>query len=91
MAGKTQRVRVLAFLFAIIFVGAQFHFCAHITSGPSNSHPCPICSATGSVVVPHPPAIARGVTVTPLEVLAEVVPFSIQLPRAVSPRAPPAL
>jgi len=91
MLGKSQRIGVLALLLAVVFLGAQFHFCADLTATPSASHICPVCSAVGSVVATQAPSIAIVPVTVRLEVAPLVVPVSLEVPRATSPRAPPAL
>jgi hypothetical protein len=91
MPGKTHRLSLFAIVLVLIFLGAQLHFCADLTSGSSSSHICPICSAAGSVVVPASPGISPGLSLDRLEFFAVIVLFSIELPHAVSPRAPPVL
>jgi hypothetical protein len=86
-----SRYQLVAVLLGIIFLGAQFHFCADLTSSPSDSHVCPVCSAASSAVAPQSPSIAI-VPVTNRLVVPEVIlAVSAVLPRAISPRAPPAL
>jgi hypothetical protein len=91
MLGKTHRIRVLALLLGIVFLGAQFHFCADLTAAPSASHICPICSTVGSVVATQSPSIAMVPFVNRLEIVPSAVSISSAVPRATSPRAPPAL
>lgn len=91
MLGKAQRIRVLAFLLGIVFLGAQFHFCADLTATPSASHLCPICSTVGSLVATQTPSIAMVPVLNRLEVTPLVVFDLAAAPRATSPRAPPAL
>jgi hypothetical protein len=91
MLGKAQRIRVLAFLLGIVFLGAQFHFCADLTATPSVSHLCPICSTVGSLVATQTPSIAMVPVLNRLEVTPLVVFDLSAAPRATSPRAPPAL
>jgi hypothetical protein len=90
MLGNTQRIRVLALLLGIVFLGAQFHFCADLTATPSASHICPICSTVGSVVATQTPSIAIVPVLDRLEVTPLVVSVFSAVPRATSPRAPPA-
>jgi len=78
-------------LLGIIFLGAQFHFCSDLTAAPSPSHICPICSTTGSVVATQSPSIVIVPVSDRLEVASLVVSVSSAVPRATSPRAPPAL
>ncbi len=91
MQAKTQRIRILALLFGIIFLGAQFHFCADLTAAPSASHICPVCSTAGSVIAPRSPVIAVVPVTNRREIASLVVSISSAVPRATSPRAPPAL
>jgi hypothetical protein len=91
MLGKSQRIRVLALLLGIVFLGAQFHFCADLTATPSASHICPICSTVGSVVATQTPSLAIAPVSHRLEIAPLVVPVFSAVPRATSPRAPPAL
>jgi hypothetical protein len=91
MLGKTRRIRILALLLGIVFLGAQFHFCADLTAAPSASHICPICSAVGSVVATHSPSIAVVPVMNRLEVAPLIISMFSAVPRATSPRAPPAL
>src|SRR5207245_2574152 len=55
MQAETQRIRILALLFGVIFLGVQFHFCTDLTTTPSASHICPVCSTAGSVVATQSP------------------------------------
>jgi len=91
MQSKSHRIRILALFLGVIFLGAQFHFCTDLTVVPSASHICPVCSTAGSVVATSSPSIA----VVPVTNRLEVAPFvgsvSSAVPRARSPRAPPAL
>jgi hypothetical protein len=91
MQAKTQRIRILALLLGIVFLGAQFHFCADLTATPSASHICPICSTVGSVVATQTPSIDIVPVLDRLEVAPLVVSVFSAVPRATSPRAPPAL
>ena len=91
MQSKTQRVRILALLLGVIFMGAQFHFCADLTASPSASHICPVCSTAGSVVATQSPVIAIVPVANRLEVAPTVFSVSSTVPRGTSPRAPPVL
>ena len=77
-------------LFTVIFLTAQFHFCADLTAAPSASHICPICSTVGSVVATQTPSFAIVPVTHRLEAVPLVVLVSLEVPRATSPRAPPA-
>ena len=91
MQAKSHRIRILALLLGVIFLGAQFHFCADLTTAPSASHICPVCSTAASVVATQSPNIAIVPVMNRLEVAPLVVLVSSAVPRATSPRAPPAL
>jgi hypothetical protein len=91
MPGKTYYLRILALLFAVSFLGAQFHYCADVTSAATGSHICPLCSTAGSVIAPQ----AANMLITPvvhrLEVVAVTATPFLAFPRHTSPRAPPSL
>lgn len=91
MQSRTHRIRILALLLGVIFLGAQFHFCKDLTATPSASHICPICSTAGSVVATHSPSIAIVPVTNRLEIASAVISVSFAFPRATSPRAPPSL
>jgi hypothetical protein len=87
----TDRVRVLVLLLGVVFLAAQFHFCADLTVNSSASHFCPTCSTVGPVVATQTPGIAIVPVMNRLEVAPLVVSGVSAVPRAISPRAPPAL
>jgi len=91
MQAGAQRIRILALLLGVIFLGAQFHFCADLTAAPSASHICPICSDAGSVVATPSPLIAIAPVTNRLELAPVLLSVSSAVRRATSPRAPPAL
>ena len=91
MQANTQRIRILALLIAVIFLGAQFHYCCDLTAAPSASHICPVCSTAASVVATQSPVIAIVPVTNQLEVAPLVFSVLSAVPRDISPRAPPAL
>lgn len=92
MPNNSQRIGLLALLLSVVFLAVQFHFCADLTSGPSSSsHICPLCSTGSSAVAPQSPSIAVDPIANRLVVPELIRVVSATLPRAVSPRAPPAL
>jgi hypothetical protein len=91
MHGRTNSIRVLALFLGVIFLAAQFHFCTDLTATPSASHICPVCSTAGSAVATHSPGIAIAPVANRLEIVLAVLSVSSAVPRATSPRAPPAL
>jgi hypothetical protein len=93
MPSNLSRLRILALLLGIVFLAAQFHFCADLTSdSASSSHMCPFCAAAGSAMVAQSPNVAIVPPVmNRLESPAVVFLISAAIPRATSPRAPPSL
>ena len=89
MSVNVRHIRILALLLAVIFLGAQFHFCADLSPAPSSSHICPLCSTAGSAVTPAAPSIAIAPMTDRLEVVVVLSSVSVEIPHAVSPRAPP--
>ena len=91
MSGRAKNIRILAVLLAIAFLGAQFHFCADVGSGPAGSHICPICSHAGAAISAHSPAIVLIPVVDRLEAAPLLLSIFLEVPRSTSPRAPPSL
>jgi hypothetical protein len=89
MPGNIARIRLLALLLGIVFLAAQFHFCADLTSDPYSLHVCPFCTVAGSAILMPPPSIAIMPIVSRLERPAVVFDVSYAIPRATSSRAPP--
>lgn len=86
-----KKARFWALLLGIVFLAAQFHFCADLNSGPAGSHPCQICSTAGTAVTTTAVNLAVIPVVHRLEVFAQVFAPALEVSRATSPRAPPAL
>jgi len=82
---------VVALLLGIIFLGAQFHFCTDVSASASATHFCPVCSMVGAALATESPTVATIPATDRLEVVFLVLTVSSAFPRAVSPRAPPAL
>ncbi len=91
MFANPKKARLCALLLGIIFLAAQFHFCADLNSGPSGSHPCQLCSTAGSAVTTPTLDLAVVPVVNRLEVFAKIVSPSLEIQSFTSPRAPPAL
>lgn len=89
MHRNLRRIRILAVLLAIIFLGAQFHFCADLSAAPASTHMCPVCSAAGSAVATPAPLIVGASISHRLEIRGYSLVVSMDTPRAISPRAPP--
>jgi hypothetical protein len=91
MPTSSRKAALLAVLFALMFLGAQMHPCVDLTGAPNCTHSCPVCSTIGAAVLAPAPAIAVFSQVRPLQVAAPIVCGSLEIPRATSPRAPPAI
>jgi hypothetical protein len=91
MFANPNKARLCALLLGIIFLAAQFHFCADLNSGPSGSHPCQLCSTAGSAVTTPTLDLAVVPVVNRLEVFTKIVSPSLEIQNFTSPRAPPAL
>lgn len=91
MSANPHRLRHYALFLGIIFLAAQFHFCADLNSGPGGSHPCQLCSTAGTAVTTQTLHLAVVPVVDRLEILLAILSPSVEVPRATSPRAPPVL
>jgi hypothetical protein len=91
MFANPYKARVSAVLLGLIFLAAQFHFCADLNSGPSGSHPCQLCSTAGSAVTTETLDLAVVPVVDRLEIFARILSPSVEVQRTTCPRAPPAL
>jgi hypothetical protein len=91
MFANPNKARLCALLLGIIFLAAQFHFCADLNSGPSGSHPCQLCSTAGSAVTTPTLDLAVVPVMNRLEVFTKIVSPSLEIQSFTSPRAPPAL
>lgn len=88
---RPNKLRMAALLLGMIFLAAQFHYCADLNSGPASSHPCQLCSTAGSIITTQTLHLALIPVVDRLEVFVTIVSPSVELPRITSPRAPPSL
>jgi hypothetical protein len=79
----------LALLLGIVFLTAQFHFCADLTDEPTGSHLCPLCTTAGSAIVTPSPSIALAPALGRLENLPRADGAVAAVPRDKSSRAPP--
>jgi len=90
MPRSLPAIRLFGLLLAIIFLGAQLHFCADLTGAPSSTHICPVCSAVGAAVMTRSLSINLVCVINPLEMRALAGANVPEIPRGTSPRAPPA-
>jgi hypothetical protein len=91
MFANPNKARLCALLLGIIFLAAQFHFCADLTSDPGGSHPCQLCSTAGSAVTTQTLDLAVVPVVKRLEVFTTILSPSVEVFRSTSPRAPPTI
>ena len=82
-------IRILTLLLALLFLGGQFHLCTDLSAGPVSSHTCPLCNTASSAIAPQTLLLAVMPLSNRLEVLYSNLKRWTDLPRAVSPRAPP--
>jgi len=81
----------VALLLGIIFLAAQFHICSDVSASASARHFCPVCSVVSAALATQSPTVAMIPATHRFEVVSLVLAVSSAFPRAVSPRAPPAL
>jgi hypothetical protein len=89
MHHRTPRIAVFALLMAVVFLGAQFHFCTDLSAAPASWHFCPVCSATTSAMATEALLLTVAPVSNRLESPAARLALSIDIPQAISPRAPP--
>jgi hypothetical protein len=83
------RLQLSVLLLGIVFLAAQFHFCADLKSNPMGSHDCPFCAAADSAIVTQMPSVILVPILNSLESWAVFLNLFPEPPRATSPRAPP--
>jgi hypothetical protein len=79
-----------AVLLALVFLLAQFHFCADLSSG-SNTHFCPFCSTAATAITSQPPVLGITPAGIRLEIAVPQIGIATTVATSISPRAPPAL
>ena len=91
MLRNTTKLRLCVLLVGLVFLAAQFHLCAELTTANGTTHFCPYCATTGAAVVASSPSIA----LAPANALVESAPSLVLAPVdvwfSISPRAPPSL
>src|SRR5256885_15720265 len=89
MRRPSQSIRFWALFLGLVFLAAQFHFCADLTSQPTSSHICPLCNAAGSAIAMNVPSVAVLPLSHRLGNFCLGSRASRDIPRGTSPRAPP--
>jgi hypothetical protein len=90
MFSASNEVKVFALLLGLVFLAAQFHFCADLSAGNSGGHFCPFCSTAGAAVATHVPLLGLAPATVRLEARAAETAVSSEIAPSISPRAPPA-
>ena len=86
-----RHVHRLALLLGLIFLAAQFHFCADLSALNSSGHFCLFCSTAGAAVATHVPLLGLAPATVRLEVRLAEAAVSSEVAPSTSPRAPPAI
>lgn len=85
------RIKTWAILLALVFLAAQFHFCADLSASNTSGHFCPFCSTAGVAIATYIPVLELAPAAARLEVRAMEAPVSAGIALSISPRAPPVL
>jgi hypothetical protein len=91
MLRNTSKIRLCALLLGLVFLAAQFHFCADLTSAKSASHFCPFCATAGVAIATTAPTIGLAPVNAPVELAPSQVLVSAEVWFSIAPRAPPSL
>jgi len=91
MFSVSNKVKFFALLLGLIFLAAQFHFCADLSALNSSGHFCPFCSTAGAAVATHVPLLGSAPATVRLEVRLAETAVSSEVAPSTSPRAPPAI
>ena len=91
MLPNVNKLRICALLLGLVFLAAQFHFCADLTSANGTSHFCPFCATAGAAVATSVPSISLAPANAPVELTPAQVLASAEVWFSIVPRAPPSL
>ena len=91
MPRHVRKLRIYAFLLGLVFLAAQFHFCADLTSANGVSHFCPFCAAAGTAIAASAPSIGVAPANARFEWAPAQVLASAEVWFSIAPRAPPSL
>lgn len=75
----------------LVFLAAQFHLCADLSTAGSGWHFCPYCASTGAAIEAPAPAIFIAPANAPFESVPAQIRASAGVRFSIAPRAPPAL
>jgi hypothetical protein len=92
MPRSTGKIRVCLLLLGLVFLAAQFHFCADLTAANNGGpHFCPFCATAGVAIATSIPTIGLAPAIVPMELMPAQVVISAEATFSISPRAPPSL
>jgi hypothetical protein len=91
MLRNRSKLPICALLLGLVFLAAQFHFCADLTSANGTSHFCPFCAAAGAAIAASAPSIGLAPAHAPVELTPAQVLASADVWFSIAPRAPPSL
>jgi hypothetical protein len=80
-----------ALTLAVVFLLAQFHFCAVLTGGNNSTHLCPFCSTAAAAIETDIPMLGMAPAVVRLDSAPPQIEVATTVAIGISPRAPPAL
>jgi len=90
MLHRAGKLSVCALLLGLVFLAAQFHFCADLASANGTSHFCPFCATAGAAIAASAPAIGLAPAIAPVEGTPTHTLVSTDAWFSIAPRAPPA-
>ena len=91
MLRNTTKLRICVLLLGLVFLAAQFHLCAELTTANGTTHFCPYCATAGAAIVALAPSIALAPTNALVESVRPLVLASVDIWFSIAPRAPPSL
>ena len=91
MPPRSSHLRIGALLLGLVFLAAQFHFCADLATATGAPHFCPFCATAGAVIATSAPAIGLAPVNAPVEGTATQILVSTDAWFSIAPRAPPLL
>ena len=89
MLSTTGKTRICALLLGLIFLAAQFHFCADLNGGPKRTHFCPFCASAAAAIAADSPILGMAPAVPRLEIARPQLLSATEVALLLSSRAPP--
>lgn len=91
MRVPSNLTRLACVLLALVFIGAQLHFCTDFAAAGSGSHVCQVCATAGHVIVSQAGIAEVSLAISRLEAASQNSDFSSQSFQFTAPRAPPSI